>query len=161
MRVTLPVKAKTVCPRRVGACKVRVHGLVLSLVAAHIVRACCTAARSVWPSAGGHGSHMAGSRHQARRRRVGDERVHRAVHEVPQIATLAQTTAIPVFPDCVTPSDGTRPKFLLDPKYQEPVEKRILRIVETDIDGSLAFTKATGDKDRATVASFSSHLGQR
>lgn len=87
---------------------------------------------------------MAGSRHQARRRRVGDERVHRAVHEVPQIATLAQTTAIPVFPDCVIESDGTRPKFLLDAKYKGPVEKGILRIAEADIYGSLAFAKATG-----------------
>ena len=58
---------------------------------------------------------MAGSRHQARRRRVGDERVHRAVHEVPQIATLAQAglvNAEPARQELVAAQRACRPADL-------------------------------------------------
>lgn len=70
-----------------------VHGVVLPRLSRTLCAA-CTAASSVWSLASRHGSRMADPRHQARRRRVGDERVNRAVHEVPQIATLAQACLV-------------------------------------------------------------------
>ena len=43
-----------------------------------------------WPSAAWYDGHVASPRQQAWRRRIGDERVNRTVHEVPQIAPLSQ-----------------------------------------------------------------------
>lgn len=66
-----------------------VHGVVLPMAVAHILRRLyrCPFGLAFGRS---HRSHMASARHQARRRRVGDERMNRAVHEIPQVTPLAQ-----------------------------------------------------------------------
>lgn len=51
---------------------------------------------------------------------------------------------VSVYPDFVIESDGVRPRMLLDAKYKGHVEKGELRISESDVYESLAFSKAAG-----------------
>lgn len=53
------------------------------------------------------------------------------------------TTKLNVYPDCVIKSEGTRPRMILDAKYKGHVEKGQIRISESDLYESLAFSKAT------------------
>ncbi|MEM6192059.1 5-methylcytosine restriction system specificity protein McrC [Shewanella scandinavica] len=52
-------------------------------------------------------------------------------------------TKISVYPDCIIESDGKRPRIIVDAKYKGHIEKRRLRIDESDIYEALAFARAS------------------
>ncbi|MCG9745045.1 McrC family protein [Shewanella sp. Isolate8] len=52
-------------------------------------------------------------------------------------------TKISVYPDCIIESNGKRPRVIVDAKYKGHIEKRRLRIDESDIYEALAFSRAS------------------
>lgn len=58
--------------------------------------------------------------------------------DTPTPATLS------VYPDCIIKGDGSRPTLIIDAKYKSNIEKGSIRISESDIYESIAFSKASG-----------------